>query len=59
MIAEKDNYHVDEIYSSLLTNNSNSTTLNFEDGIPYTSADSTWLTRMVAEGHSRLNFENV
>ena len=59
IITEKDNYHVDEIFSFLLANNLNSTALNFEDGIPYTSADSPWLTEMAAEGQSRFNLENV
>lgn len=59
MITEKENYHLDEICSFLLANNLNSTVLNFQDGIPYTSADSPWLTEMAAEGQSCINLENV
>ena len=58
-ISQKENYHVDELYSFFLSNNLGSTSINFEEGISYNISDSPWLTGMSAEGKARFNIENV
>ena len=59
IILNKENYHIDEVSSFILSNCIDSTGLVFQDGIKYNNIESPWITGMSATGQSRFNLENV
>ena len=59
IILNKENYHIDEVSSFILSNCIDSTGLVSQDGIKYNNTESPWITGMAATGQSRFNLENV
>lgn len=59
-ILNKNNLHVDEISSYILSNHQDGTRIKFEEGYTYTSPEQVWLEGMtVNDGSERFDFKNV
>lgn len=58
-IANKSNYHVDEMYSYGLANHQGSHVISFEDGTAYTPSLEPYLDYLTVNENHRFDYENV
>lgn len=58
-ISNKENYHVDEMYSYGLSNHQRGIVIRFEEGRKYTSPEEPYMEYMTVDKDHRFDYENV